>query len=94
MKGVEPAGTQHVEDGVFDASDVLNSTEAGGDDHELSGYVQDNFEFLDQMDCSAMDHMECSISYQVCIVLSVQMRTERGFEHACFAENNFAHIFK
>ncbi|XP_077414330.1 uncharacterized protein LOC144044029 isoform X2 [Vanacampus margaritifer] len=35
---------------LFDSSGVLNSTE--DDDQELSGYVQDNFEFLDHMDCS------------------------------------------
>lgn len=77
MKRLEPPVTQQDEDCVFDASDMLNSTEAEGDDHELSGYVQDNFEFLDQMDCSALDHMDCSISYQVCVVLSVQVRTEQ-----------------
>ncbi|XP_073346587.1 LOW QUALITY PROTEIN: rho GTPase-activating protein 30 [Pagrus major] len=70
MKGVtaadfKPEATQHVDDRVFDASDILNSTEVEGDDLGLSGYVQDNFEFLDQMDCSAMDHMDCSVSYQV-----------------------------
>lgn len=64
MKDLKPAVPQHGEDYAFDASDVLNSTEAEGDDYELSGYVQDNFEFLDQMDCSALDHMESS-SYQV-----------------------------
>lgn len=72
MKDLEPAVTQHGEDCVFDASDILNSTEAEGDDHELSGYVQDNFEFLDQMDCSALDHMD-STSYQVRVLLFVQM---------------------
>ncbi|XP_077372050.1 uncharacterized protein LOC144015691 [Festucalex cinctus] len=34
---------------LFDSSGVLNSTE---DDQELSGYIQDSFEFLDHMDCS------------------------------------------
>ncbi|KAM9844803.1 uncharacterized protein ACBR49_011583 [Aulostomus maculatus] len=47
------------------ACDVLNSTEEQGDDQELSGYVQDNFEFLDQMDCSVLDHMDHSVSYQL-----------------------------
>lgn len=42
-----------------DSEDVLNSTEV--DDLTLSGYVQDNFDFLDQMDCSIMD---CSVSNQ------------------------------
>ncbi|XP_068455399.1 rho GTPase-activating protein 30 [Clinocottus analis] len=56
MEGVKPVhcqpeATERGDDCVFDASDVLNSTEAE-DDHELSGYVQDNFEFLDHMDCS------------------------------------------
>ncbi|XP_076601827.1 uncharacterized protein LOC143329700 isoform X2 [Chaetodon auriga] len=70
MKGVQPADlqpevTQHGEDGVFDPSDILNSTEAEGDDLGLSGYVQDNFDFLDQMDCSVLDHMDCSVPYQM-----------------------------
>uniref|UniRef100_A0A4W6BMA5 Rho-GAP domain-containing protein n=1 Tax=Lates calcarifer TaxID=8187 RepID=A0A4W6BMA5_LATCA len=65
MKGMEPADRQPRDVSVFDGSDVLNSTEVGGDDQELFGYVQDNFEFLDQMDCSVMDHMDCSVSYQV-----------------------------
>ncbi|XP_023120537.2 rho GTPase-activating protein 30 isoform X1 [Amphiprion ocellaris] len=70
MKGVDlaelqAAVTQHRDDGVFDASDILNSVEVQAYDHELSGYVQDNFEFLDQMDCSVLDHMDCSVSYQV-----------------------------
>ncbi|KAM4552602.1 uncharacterized protein PAE49_016015 [Odontesthes bonariensis] len=51
------AVTQHGEDGVFDASDILNLTEVEGDDQEMFGYVQDNFDFL--------DHMDCSMSYQV-----------------------------
>ncbi|KAJ0059328.1 hypothetical protein NL108_015505 [Boleophthalmus pectinirostris] len=45
---------------AFDPEEVLNSTEV--DDLTLSGYVQDNFEFLDQMDCSIMD---CSVSNQI-----------------------------
>ncbi|XP_061549353.1 uncharacterized protein si:dkeyp-68b7.12 isoform X2 [Phycodurus eques] len=50
MQGV--ASAECHENNVFDSSDVLNSTEVGQDDQELSGYVQDNFEFLDHMDCS------------------------------------------
>lgn len=73
MKGVKPADlqpavTQCVDASVFDASDILNSTEVEEDDQGLSGYVQDNFDFLDQMDCSAQDHMDCSVNYQVCVV--------------------------
>ncbi|XP_034008881.1 transcriptional regulator ATRX isoform X1 [Trematomus bernacchii] len=69
MKDVQPAdcetaATQHDDGCVFDDADVLNSTQVDGDHHEMSGYVQDNFEFLDQMDCN-MDHMDCSVSYQV-----------------------------
>lgn len=71
MKGMEPADRQPRDVSVFDGSDVLNSTEVGGDDQELFGYVQDNFEFLDQMDCSVMDHMDCSVSYQVSVVFSL-----------------------
>lgn len=56
----EPQVTQSGEDSVFDADKILNSTEV--DDLELSDYVEDNFEFLDQMDCSVMD---CSVSNQV-----------------------------
>ncbi|XP_032421906.1 rho GTPase-activating protein 30 [Xiphophorus hellerii] len=59
------AASQHEDDSVSDSDDFLNSTEAEEDDRKLSGYIQDNFEFLDQMDCSAMDHMDCSVSYQV-----------------------------
>lgn len=82
MKGVQPADcqpevTQHGDDCVFDTSDVLNSTEVEGDDLGLSGYVQDNFEFLDQLDCSVLDHMDCSVPYQVCVVLSEQVRFEQ-----------------
>ncbi|XP_028283093.1 rho GTPase-activating protein 30 [Parambassis ranga] len=62
MKGVESPHLDHRHDAVCDASDVLNSTEVVGDDQELSGYVQDNFDFLDQMDCSVLD---CSVSYQM-----------------------------
>ncbi|XP_010775933.1 midasin isoform X2 [Notothenia coriiceps] len=67
MKDVRPAdcdsaATQRDDGCVFD--DALNSTLVDGDHHEMSGYVQDNFEFLDQMDCN-MDHMDCSVSYQV-----------------------------
>ncbi|KAM4727663.1 uncharacterized protein FYW61_010881 [Anableps anableps] len=70
MKGSEltyqqaAAASQHEDDSVSDSDDFLNSTEAEEDDHKLSGYIQDNFEFLDQMDCSAMDHMDCSVPYQ------------------------------
>jgi len=66
------AVTQHGKDGVFDASDILNSTEVEGDVQEMSGYVQDNFDFLDQMDCSVLDHMDCSMPCQVWD-LSVEM---------------------
>uniref|UniRef100_M3ZTV9 Si:dkeyp-68b7.12 n=1 Tax=Xiphophorus maculatus TaxID=8083 RepID=M3ZTV9_XIPMA len=59
------AASQHEDDSVSDSDEFLNSTEAEEDDRKLSGYIQDNFEFLDQMDCSAMDHMDCSVSYQV-----------------------------
>ncbi|KAF7221987.1 rho GTPase-activating protein 30 [Nothobranchius furzeri] len=71
MKGTESAARRakderhHEEDGVFDSSDILNSTEVENDNYQLSGYIEDNFEFLDQMDCSVMDHMDCSVSYQV-----------------------------
>ncbi|XP_071347066.1 rho GTPase-activating protein 30 [Trachinotus anak] len=66
MKWVEQADPQsEMTSLALDASDVHNSTEVEGDDQELFGYVQDNFEFLDQMDCSGMEHMDCSFSYQV-----------------------------
>ncbi|XP_077471617.1 uncharacterized protein LOC144085834 [Stigmatopora argus] len=54
------------EDSVLDSSDVLNSSQAPQDDQELSGYVQDSFEFL--------DHMDCSISWQI----PLHFPTERG----------------
>ncbi|XP_019739240.1 uncharacterized protein LOC109524090 [Hippocampus comes] len=50
MEGVPSAKCE--DNNIFDSSGVLNSTEVEQDDHELSGYVQDNFEFLDHMDCS------------------------------------------
>ncbi|KAM7400158.1 hypothetical protein PAMA_004720 [Pampus argenteus] len=62
---LQPEVTHQDNDCVFGASDVLNSTEVDEGDHELSGYVQDNFDFLDQIDCSAMDHMDCSAPPQV-----------------------------
>lgn len=80
MKEMKPANlqpkvTQHSDNSVFDASDVLNSTEVEEDDLGLSGYVQDNFDFLDQMDCSVLDHMDCSVPYQVCVVyLTVKLK--------------------
>lgn len=70
MKGPRPAD-RHAEvnqcrdDLEFDASNIFNSTEV--DDLGLSGYVQDNFEFLDQMDCSTLDHLDYSVPYQVCV---------------------------
>lgn len=61
------AASQYEDYSVSDSDDFLNSTQAEEeeDDYKLSGYIQDNFEFLDQMDCSAMDHMDCSVSHQV-----------------------------
>lgn len=35
------------------------------EDQELSGYVQDSFDFLDQMDYSVLEHMDCNVPYQV-----------------------------
>lgn len=65
MAGTESTDHQPAEaDGAFRPADLLNSTEVE-DDHKLSGYIEDNFEFLDQMDCSVMDHLDCSMSYQV-----------------------------
>ncbi|XP_061879208.1 probable serine/threonine-protein kinase kinX [Entelurus aequoreus] len=62
---IQREATEPEDNNVFDSSDVLNSTEVEPDDQELSGYVQDNFEFLDQMDCSVLDHMDGSVSCQV-----------------------------
>lgn len=70
------AAPQHGDDGEFDSSHLLNSTEVE-DDHKLSGYIQDNFEFLDQMDCSVMDHMDCG-AYQVRHLSAEKMRYEGG----------------
>ncbi|CAL9688395.1 unnamed protein product [Knipowitschia caucasica] len=47
----DPGPDPGTEDYVFDPEDM--SPEA--DDLNLSGYVQHNFDFLDQMDCSLMD---------------------------------------
>lgn len=76
MKGAEELEDGSDNDGVFDASDVLNSTEEEGYDIELSGYVQDNFDFLDHMDCSVLDHMDSSAAYQVGSLLH-QMRLSK-----------------
>lgn len=57
--------TEHEDNGEVVGSEILGSTEAEGDNQNMSGYIQDNFEFLDQMDCSAPDHIDCSVSYQV-----------------------------
>lgn len=92
MKELKPAEPQHDQDCVFDASDILNSTEAERDDHELSGYVQDNFEFLDQMDCSGLDHMD-STSYQVRVLLFVQMRTEQYYNRCSWKGVFFCNPF-
>lgn len=61
MKSSDCADFAH-EEMMSNVSDNLNSTE---DDLTLSGYVQDNFEFLDHMDCSILEHMECTVPYQV-----------------------------
>lgn len=79
MKGMQPVDfqpevTDHDDDGVYDSFNVLSSTEVEGDDLGLSGYVQDNFDFLDQMDCSAMDHMDCSVPCQVCVVSPLRIK--------------------
>ncbi|XP_029971690.1 rho GTPase-activating protein 30 isoform X2 [Salarias fasciatus] len=52
-------------DGWPEPPDLLSSTGLEEDDQALSGYVQDNFDFLDQMDCSGLEHMDCSAPYQV-----------------------------
>ncbi|XP_054622592.1 rho GTPase-activating protein 30 [Dunckerocampus dactyliophorus] len=58
--------TEHEDNNVFGSSNILDSKEVEhNDDQELSGYVQDNFEFLDQMDCSTLDHMDGSVSCQI-----------------------------
>ncbi|XP_028329341.1 rho GTPase-activating protein 31 [Gouania willdenowi] len=65
---------------VFETSEVLNSTEV--DDQELCGYIQDNFEFLDQMDCSILDHMDSGVCNQV-IEFSVEPpgHSDEEYEH-------------
>ncbi|XP_040910517.1 LOW QUALITY PROTEIN: rho GTPase-activating protein 30 [Toxotes jaculatrix] len=70
MKGVEqpypqPVATQPGDVCASDASDIFSSSQVEGDDQAMFGYVEDNFEFLDQMDCSVPDHMDCSSFYQV-----------------------------
>nr|XP_057901966.1 rho GTPase-activating protein 30 [Doryrhamphus excisus]XP_057901967.1 rho GTPase-activating protein 30 [Doryrhamphus excisus] len=58
--------TEHEDNNVPDSSNILDSNEVEqDDDQELSGYVQNNFEFLDQMDCSSLDHMDGSVSCQI-----------------------------
>ncbi|XP_033960585.1 rho GTPase-activating protein 30 isoform X2 [Pseudochaenichthys georgianus] len=64
MEMKDVAAPQRDDGWVFDDADALNSTQEDGDHHEMSGYVQDNFEFLDRMDCN-MEHVDCSVSYQV-----------------------------
>lgn len=71
--------TQHdCDDCALGASSILNSTAVEGDDLGLSGYVQDNFEFLDQMDCSVLDHMDQCVPYQVCALFSLHVKFEQG----------------
>lgn len=57
MEGVPSAKCE--DNNIFDSSGILNSTEVEQDDQELSGYVQDNFEFLDHMDCSVSCQVIC-----------------------------------
>ncbi|XP_034039305.1 rho GTPase-activating protein 30 isoform X2 [Thalassophryne amazonica] len=65
MKRLEPvpAGVLRLEETVFgndgerETSDVYNNAGVEEDDQELCGYVQDNFDFLDHMDCSVSYHM-------------------------------------
>lgn len=61
----QPVLTQHKEM-ASNISDNLNLTEVEEDDLTLSGYVEDSFEFLDHLDSSVLDHMNCSVPYQVC----------------------------
>ena len=43
-----------------------------GDDHELSGYVQESFDFL--------DHIDCGVSNQVCVcVCAAAIRDQTPF---------------
>lgn len=67
----EPEEPTDLQTDVSDASSTINSTAVEGDDLGLSGYVQDSFDFLDQMDCSVLDHMEQYSSYQVCSSISL-----------------------
>ncbi|KAF7662327.1 hypothetical protein LDENG_00239470 [Lucifuga dentata] len=57
MKGMEHVMSVCEACSVLDDSDVLNSTKMDEDDQELSGYVQENFDFLDHMDCSISSQM-------------------------------------
>lgn len=72
----EPEEPADLQTDATDASSKLNSTAVEGDDLGLSGYVQDNFDFLDQMDCSVLDHMDQYSSYQVCSNSSHQSQQE------------------
>lgn len=45
--------------GSSELPNVRDIPELEGDDEELSFYVQDNFDFL--------DHIDCSVSNQVCV---------------------------
>lgn len=74
---MEPEEPGDLQTEVTDASSMLSSTAVEGDDLGLSGYVQDNFDFLDQMDCSVLDHMDLYSSYQVCSGSPCELKTER-----------------
>lgn len=81
MKDVKPDVAQsdvaQQEDELkLDPSDALNSTEVEGDELGLTGYVEDNFEFL--------DHMDCSGHYQVWAVLSLRGRAELDIQPCTF----------
>ncbi|XP_056149828.1 uncharacterized protein si:dkeyp-68b7.12 [Lampris incognitus] len=68
-------------DSVLKVSDILNSTDMDVDDYELSGYVQDNFEFLDHMDSNISSQKNefsveapCHFDYE-------EMEAQRPFQH-------------
>lgn len=83
---VEPEEPGDLQTEVTEASSTLDSTAVEGDDQGLSGYVQDNFDFLDQMDCSVLDHMELYSSYQVRSNSSCELKPEQGFNNPQFCQ--------
>ena len=59
LSDMQGEGMENRDDRSPELPGVLHDPGLEGDDHELSGYVQESFDFL--------DHIDCSVSNQVCV---------------------------